>query len=60
MPNPSLEDPPKAPPPGFREIAQSLTRGQPPRVTIEVPQELMPPSLLVGPTMTTLMSTRIN
>ena len=60
MPNPSLEDPPKVPPPGFREIAQSLTKGQPPQVTIKVAQELMPPTLLVGPAMTMLMSTRIN
>ena len=57
MPNPSLEDPPKVLPPGFREIAWSLIRGQPPQVTIEASQELMPPDLLVGPTMTTLMST---
>ena len=58
MPDLSLEDPPKVPLPGFGEITQSLPRGQPPQVTIEVLQELMPPDLLVGPTMTTLRLTR--
>ena len=60
MPDPSLEGPPKDPLPGFREIAQSFTGGQPPWVTSKVPQDLMLPSLLVRPTMTTLTSTRIN
>ena len=60
MPDPSLVDPPKVPPPGFREIAQSLTSGQPPQVTSKSPLELMPPDLLVGPTMATLMVTRIS
>ena len=36
-----------------------LIRDLPPWVTIKVPLELTLPSLLVGPTMTTLMSTRI-
>ena len=60
MTDPSLDDPTKLPLPSFGEIAWSLTRGQPPRVTIEVPQELTPPSLLVGPAMTMLMLTRVN
>ena len=60
MPDPSLVDPPKVTLPGFRENAWSLIRAQPPQVTIKVPQGLMPPSLVVGPDMTTLMSTRKN
>ena len=35
MSDPSLEDPPKVPLPGFGEITWSLIRGQPPQVTIE-------------------------
>ena len=60
MPDPTPNDPAKALPPGFREIVQSLTRDQPLPVTIEAPQEVRPPNLLVGPTMATLLATLIS
>ena len=48
----------RMPLPGFKDIAQSLIRDQPPQITVKVPWELMSPGLLVGPIMTMLMSTR--
>ena len=60
MPDPVLEDLLNMPMPGFREIAQTLTRDQPPQVTTKVPHELMSPGLLVGPAMAMLTSMRIS
>ena len=57
MPDPTPNDPAKVPPPSFREIAQTLTRGQPSPVTIEAPQEVRPPGLLVEAITVTLSAT---
>ena len=50
----------RMPLPGFEDITQSLIRDQPPQETIKVPWELTSPGLLVAPTMTMLMCTRIH
>ena len=60
MSDPTPNNPAIVPPPGFKEIAQSLTRDQPSPVTIEAPQEVRPPNLLVGPTMAILSATQIS
>ena len=60
MPEPTPNDPAIALPPGFKEIAQSLTRDQPSPVTTEAPQKVRLPDLLVGPTMVTLSAMLIS
>ena len=60
MPEPPSQDLTKVLLPGFREIAQSLTRDQPSPVIIEAPQELRPPNLLVGSAVVMLTATQIS
>ena len=57
MPDPTHNYPVKALSPGFREIAQSLTRDQPLPVNIEALQEVRPSNLMVGSTVAMLLAT---